>query len=155
MDMTGVELSVANAHLQVQRVEDEVIREMKDHMEDYEAKSTTWGGVLQARVDDLELARDRTNEKCDTVREVLTSWMVTFEALEKSIGNTAEDVKTIEDWLTPNSWCVAETQEQIKELTDLVKDQASTIRLLKDHVRELELGHGVLQTRVANIEVGR
>jgi hypothetical protein len=35
MDMTGVELSVVNAHQQVQHVEDEVIREMKDHMEDY------------------------------------------------------------------------------------------------------------------------
>jgi methyl-accepting chemotaxis protein len=155
MDMSGVELSVANAHLQVQRVEDEVIKEMKVHMEDYEAKTATWSGVLQGRVDDLELARDRTNEKCDTVREVLTSWMVTFEALEKSIGATAEDVKTIEDWLTPNSRCVAETQEQIKELSDLVKDQASTIRLLQGRVGELELGHGVLWTRVANIEVGR
>ena len=155
MDMSGVELSVANAHLQVQRVEDEVIKEMKVHMEDYEAKTATWSGVLQGRVDDLELARDRTNEKCDTVREVLTSWMVTFEALEKSIGVTAEDVKTIEDWLTPNSRCVAETQEQIKELSDLVKDQASTICLLQGRVGELELGHGVLRTRVANIEVGR
>jgi chromosome segregation ATPase len=155
MDMSGVELSVANAHQQIQRVEDEVIKEMKDHMEDYEAKTCTWGGVLQGRVDDLELAKGRTDEKCESIREVLTSWMVTFEALEQSIGRTAEDVKVIEEWLEPNSRCVAETQEQIKELSDLVKDQASTIRLLQDRVGELELGHGVLRTRVANIEVGR
>jgi hypothetical protein len=42
MDMTSVELSVANAHCQVQRVEDKVIQEMKDSMEDYENKNYVW-----------------------------------------------------------------------------------------------------------------
>jgi hypothetical protein len=85
----------------------------------------------------------------------VTSWMVTFEALEGSIGKTAEDVKVIEDWLVPNSCSVIETQEQIASLAELVKDQASTIRLLQGRVGELELGHGVLRARVINIEVGR
>jgi chromosome segregation ATPase len=155
MDMSGVELSVANAHLQIQRVEDEVIKEMKDRLEEEDRKNYVWGGGVTERLNFLEQGKERTDAKCDDVREVLTSWMVTFEALEMSIGRTAEDVKVIEEWLEPNPRCVAETQEQIKELSDLVKDQASTILLLKNCIRELELGHGVLRTRVANIEVGR
>jgi type I site-specific restriction endonuclease len=155
MDMSGVELLVANAHLQVQRVEDEVIKEMKDHMEDYERKSFIWEGGVTERLNFLELGKERTDAKCDNVQEVLASWMVTFGALETSIGRTAEDVKVIEDWLEPNSWTIIEAQEQITGLADLVKDQASTIRLLQQWVGELELGHGVLRAHVINIEVGR
>ena len=33
MDMTGVELSVANAHLQVQRIEDDVLKPYIVHMD--------------------------------------------------------------------------------------------------------------------------
>ena len=92
---------------------------MKDHMEDYKAKNYTWGGSVTGRLDNLELARERTDMKCDSVRDVLTSWMVTFEALEMSIGRAAKDVKTIEDWLVPNSQAVIEVQGQIVELLDL------------------------------------
>jgi hypothetical protein len=154
MDMSGVELSVANAHLQVQRVEDEVIKDMKDQLEEEGRKDYVWRGGVTERLNFLEQGKEVTDGKCDDVREVLTSWMVTFEALEGSIGRTAEDVKVIEDWLEPNSRSIVEAQEQIASLTELVKDQASTIRLLQGRVGELELGHGVLWARVINIEVG-
>jgi hypothetical protein len=148
-------LSVANAHLQIQRVEDEVIKEMKVHMEDEERKSYVWGGGVTERLNFLEQGKERTDPKCDDVREVLTSWMVTFKALEGNIGRTAEDAKAIEDWLEPNSCSIIDAQVEIEKLTDLVKHQVSAIRLLQDRVGELELGHGVLRARVINIEVGR
>jgi hypothetical protein len=155
MDMSGVELSVANAHLQIQRVEDEVIKDMKDQLEEEGRKDYVWRGGVNERLHFLEQGKEVTDGKCDDVREVLTSWMVTFEALEGSIGKTAEDVKVIEDWLEPNSCSIVEAQVEIGKLTDLVRDQASAIRLLQDRVGELELGHGVLQARVINIEVGQ
>jgi hypothetical protein len=155
MDMSGVELSVANAHLQVQRVEDEVIKDMKDQLEEEGKKDYVWRGGVTERLHFLEQGKEVTDGKCDDVREVLTSWMTTFEVLEESIGKTAEDVKVIEDWLEPNSRLIVEAQVEIEKLTDLVKDQASVIRLLQDRVGELELGHGVLRARVINIEVGR
>jgi hypothetical protein len=166
MDMSGVELSVANAHRQIQRVEDEVVATLNKKVSDMYQDFFTSGGAMESRFDGtleehhdrlnaVELGNARAAEKCDSVREVLTSWMVTFEALEGNIGKTAEDVKVIEDWLMPNSCSVIETQEQIASLAELVKDQASTIRLLQGRVGELELGHGVLRARVINIEVGR
>jgi chromosome segregation ATPase len=155
MDMSSVELSVANAHRQIQRVEDEVIQEMKDQLEEEGKKDYVWRGGVTERLHFLEQGKEVTDGKCDDVREVLSSWMVTFEALEGSIGKTAEDVKVIEDWLEPNSRSIVDAQVEIEKLTDLVKDQASAIRLLQDRVGELELGHGVLRARVINIEVGR
>jgi hypothetical protein len=162
MDMSGVELSVANAHQQIQRVEDEVIKDMKDQLEEEGKKDYVWRGGVTERLHFLEQGKEVTDGKCDDVREVLTSWMVTFEALEGNVGkcftNTnlvSDRVKDIEDWLEPNSRSIVEAQEQIVSLADLVKDQASTIRLLQDRVGELELGHGVLRARVINIEVGR
>jgi chromosome segregation ATPase len=155
MDMSGVELSVANAHRQIQRVEDEVIQGMKDQLEEEGKKDYVWRGGVTERLHFLEQGKEVTDGKCDDVREVLSSWMVTFEALEGSIGKTAKDVKAIEDWLEPNSRSIVEAQVEIEKLTDLVKDQASAIRLLQDRVGELELGHGVLRARMINIEVGR
>jgi predicted nucleic acid-binding Zn-ribbon protein len=166
MDMSGVELSVANAHLQIQRVEDEVVATLDKKVSDMYQEFFTSGGAMESRFDGtleehhdrlnaVELGNARAAEKCDSVREVLTSWMVTFEALEGNIGKTAEDVKVIEDWLEPNSRSIIEAQVEIEKLTDLVKDQASVIRLLQDRVGELELGHGVLRAHVINIEVGR
>jgi hypothetical protein len=162
MDMSGVELSVANAHLQIQRVEDEVIKDMKDQLEEESKKDYVWRGGVTERLHFLEQGKEVTDGKCDDFREVLTSWMVTFEALEGNVGKCFENtnlvsdrVKDLEDWLEPNSRSIVEAQEQIASLADLVKDQVSTIRLLQDRVRELELGHGVLRARVINIEVGR
>jgi hypothetical protein len=166
MDMSGVELSVANAHLQIQRVEDEVVATLAKKVSDMYQDFFTSGGAMESRFDGtleehhdrlnaVELGNGRAAEKCDSVREVLTSWMVTFEALEGSIGDIAKDVKVIKEWLEPNSRSIIEAQVEIEKLTDLVKDQASAIRLLQDRVGELELGHGVLRAHVINIEVGR
>jgi hypothetical protein len=166
MDMSGVELSVANAHRQIQCVEDEVVATLDKKVSDMYQDFFTSGGAMESRFDGtleehhdrlnaVELGNARAAEKCDSVRDVLTSWMVTFEALEGSIGETAKDVKVIEEWLEPNSRSIVEAQVEIGKLTDLVRDQASAIRLLQDRVGELELGHGVLRARVINIEVGR
>jgi hypothetical protein len=166
MDMSGVELSVANAHRQVQRVEDEVVVPLAKKVSDMYQDFFTSGGAMESRFDGtleehhdrlnaVELGNARAAEKCDSVREVLTSWMVTFEVLEGSIGDTAKDVKVIEEWLEPNSRSIVDAQVEIGKLTDLVRDQASAIRLLQDRIGELELGHGVLRARVINIEVGR
>jgi hypothetical protein len=148
MDMSGVELSVANAHLQVQRVEDEVLKPYMDDMYRAQEDHRVLEESLRDRVDSLELEKDRVEANCASVREVLSSWMVTFEALETSVGNASKDVRHMEDHLVVRS-------KEFLEMVETVKDQASTIRLLQDCVGELELGHGVLRTRVANIEVGR
>jgi hypothetical protein len=75
-------------------VEDEVIREMKDHMEDYKAKNyRVWGGSITGRLDDLELARERVEEKATCVDNHLTAWMETFSALEIGIGSNVECIK--------------------------------------------------------------
>jgi hypothetical protein len=46
-----------------------------------------------SRIDDLELVKERTDAKCDSVQEVLTSWMVTFKALETSVGDAVARVQ--------------------------------------------------------------
>jgi hypothetical protein len=173
MDMSGVELSVANAHRQIQRVEDEVVVPLAKKVSDMYQDFFTSGGAMESRfngtleehhdrLNAVELGNARAAEKCDSVREVLTSWMVTFEALEGNVGKCFDNtnlvsgrVQDLEDWLEPNSRSIVEAQEEIGKLTDLVKDQASAIRLLQDRIGELELGHGVLWARVINIEVGR
>ena len=99
MDMTGVELSVANAHLQVQCLEDDVLRPYMDDR--YRAEENHWifEEDLRSRVDRLELERDRVDANCSTTREVLSSWMTSFEALEKSIADEASRVYAMEDHL--------------------------------------------------------
>ena len=87
MDMTGVELLVANTHLQVQHLEDDVIQGLKERIETSEDGIQTWRGIFSRKVDSLELERDRVEANCATTREVLSSWMVSFEALEKSIAD--------------------------------------------------------------------
>jgi hypothetical protein len=107
-------------------------------------------------LDDLKLAKERTDKKCESVREVLTSWMVTFEALETSVGSVTAQAQTLEDnqeWLASHSAAMTEMSNGIREFQEMVLDQATTIRLLQERVGELELGHGVLRARVINIEV--
>jgi chromosome segregation ATPase len=104
--------------------------------------------ALRARVDSLELEKDRVEANCANVREVLTSWMVTFEVLETSIGDAAARVQHMEDHLVTRS-------KELLEMSETIIDQAATIRLLQGHIGELELGHGVLRARVINIEVGQ
>jgi hypothetical protein len=121
MDMSGVELSVANAHRQIQRVEDEVVVPLSKKVSDMYQDFFTSGGAMESRfngtleehherLNAVELGNARAAEKCDSVREVLTSWMITFEALEGNVGkcfdntNLACDrIKDLEDWLEPNS----------------------------------------------------
>jgi hypothetical protein len=72
--------------------------------------------------------------------------MITFKALETSVGDASTQVQAMEDHLIERS-------KSLMELNNLVQDQATTIRLLQQCVGELELGHRVLRDRVINIEV--
>jgi hypothetical protein len=157
MDMSGVELSVANAHRQVQRVEDEVVAPLSRKVSDMYQDFFTSSGAMESRFDGLlEEHHERMNvleqasgiaaEKCDSVQDVLTSWMVTFEALETSISDAAARVQHMEDHLVTRL-------KELLEMLEVAINQAATIQLLQERVGELELGHGVLQARVINIEV--
>jgi hypothetical protein len=172
-DVTDLESSTANVHHQIQRVEDKVVKPLSEKVTAMYHDFFMSGGAMESRFDGLleghgerlavvEQASGIAAEKCDSVWDVLMSWMVTFEALETNIGKafenntkTHERVSIIEDWLEPNSWMVVETQGQIVELLDLVKDQASTICLLQQRIGDLELGHRLLRDRVIHIEVGQ
>ena len=162
MDMTGVELSVANAHLQVQRLEDDVIKGMMDCIEDSENGIQTWRGIFSHKVDSLELERDRVEANCATTREVLSSWIDTFEALVKSIADESTRVVAMEDHLTERSMDLHNFSKKFEEKMALVERmqermdlQDATIMALKDRVGELELGRRLLRDRIIAIEVRR
>ena len=160
MDMTGVELSVANAHLQVQRLEEDVIKDLRDCLKNSEARIQTWRGIYSGKVDRLELERDRVEANCATTWEVLSSWMVSFEALEKSIADESTRVVAMEDHLTERSMDLHNFGKKFEEKMDLIDrmqeqmdSQDATILALKDRVGELELGHRLLRDRIIAIEV--
>jgi hypothetical protein len=156
MDMTGVELLVANAHQQIQCVEDEVITPFINGHYLAQQDHRILEEALRDRVNNLELAKDQTDKKCESVQEVLTSWMVTFEVLETSVGSVTTRAQTLEDnqeWLASHSAAMTEMSRGIREFQEMVLDQATTIKLLQECVGELELSHGVLQARVIHIEV--
>ena len=162
MDMTGVELSVVNAHLQVQRLEDDVIKELRDRVESSESGIMTWRGIFSNKVDRLELERDRVEANCETTREVLSSWMVSFKALEKSIADESSQVVAMEDHLTERSMDLHNFAKKFEEKMALVDrmqermdSQDVTIMALKDRVGELELGRRLLRDRIIAIEVRR
>jgi hypothetical protein len=67
MDMTGVELLVANAHRQVQRMEDKVLKPFMEGGYLARQDCRVLEEAFRARIDDLELAKDQTNEKCESV----------------------------------------------------------------------------------------
>ena len=48
---------------------------------------------------------------------------------------------------------MTEMSKNIWDLYELSTNQAATIKLLQEHVGELELGHGVLWAQVINIKV--
>jgi hypothetical protein len=167
MDMTSVELSVANAHHQVQHVEDEVVTPLSQKVSNMYQDFFMSGGAMESRFDSLleehherlnsvELVNRIAAEKCDSVWDVLTSWMVTFEALETSVGSVAARAQTLEDnqeWLASHSAAMTDMSRNIRDLYELSTDQAATIKLLQERVGELELGHGVLRAHVIHIEV--
>ena len=162
MDMTGVELSVVNAHLQIQRLEDDVLKPHLVEMDKAQERCRIMDGNLRHRVDSLELEKDRVEANCATVREVLTSWMVTFEALEKSITDESTRVVAMEDHLTERSMDLHNFGKKFEEKMALIERmqermdlQDATILALKDRVGELELGRRLLRDRIIAIEVRR
>jgi hypothetical protein len=57
-------------------------------------------------LDDLELARERVEEKATHVYNHLTTWMETFSALEIGISSNVEHIKRLEEgseWLASHS----------------------------------------------------
>ena len=139
MDMTGVELSVANAHLQVQHIEDDVFKPYILEMAKAQEEHRILEEGLRHRVDSLELEKDRVEANCATVREVLSSWMVTFEALEKNIADKSTWVIAMEDHLTERSMDLhdfgkkfEEKMELIDRMQERMDSQDATIMALKD-----------------------
>ena len=162
MDMTGVELSVANAHLQVQRLEEDVIQGLKERIETAEEGISTWRGIFSHKVDAIELEQTRVEANCVTTREVLSSWMTSFEALEKSIADEASRVYAMEDHLEKRLMDLHNFGKEFEEKMALVgrmqermDSQDATILALKDRVGELELGRRLLRDRIIAIEVRR
>jgi hypothetical protein len=119
----------------------------------------TSGGAMESRFDgtleehhdrlnSVELVSERAAEKCDSVWDVLTSWMVTFEVLETSVADAAARVQHMEDHLVTRS-------KELLEMLETAIDQATIICLPWDRIGELELGHGVLRACEVDIEVRR
>jgi hypothetical protein len=89
MDMSGVELSVANAHRQIQHVEDEVVVPLSKKVSDMYQDFFTSGGAMESRFDGtleehhdrlnaVELGNARAAEKCalGTNPPVLSQYML-------------------------------------------------------------------------------
>ena len=117
---------------------------------------------LRDRVGSLELEKVRVEANCATVQEVLSSWMVTFEALEKSIADESTRVVAMEDHLTERSQDLHNFGKEFEEKMALIgrmqermDSQEATISALRDWVGELELGRRLLCNRIIAIEVGR
>ena len=162
MDMTGVELSVANAHLQVQRLEEDVIEPLVIKMDRAQEGHRIVEANLDRRVEAIELGQTRVEANCVTTREVLSSWMTSFEALEKSIADEASRVYAMEDHLEKRSMDLHNFGKEFEEKMALVErmqermdSQDATIMALKDRVGELELGRRLLRDRIIAIEVRR
>jgi predicted nucleic acid-binding Zn-ribbon protein len=129
MDMTSMEMLVANAHQQIQCVEEETKEEfhkMKDDFYDRELKQYLWGGIL--------------TDKVDTMKERM-DWM------EEQFGNLLHFINSGED---------AEElfRETINTQATTILSMDTTILTLKDWVGELELGRRLLCDRIIAIEVG-
>ena len=172
MDVQGCELSTANAHQQIQCLEDEVVVPFIEKVTLMYQDCFPAGGAIesehqgcldnhQERLNVVELASEIAKEKCDSVREVLTSWMVTFEALEKSIADASTRVFAMEDHLTERSQDLhnfgkkfEEKMALIERMQERMDSQDATIMALRDRVGELELGHRLLCDRIIAIEVG-
>ena len=135
---------------------------MKRHFEESEAKQYLHGGNIMERVNSLELERNRVEANCATTREVLSSWMVSFEALERSIADESTRVVAMEDHLEKRSMDLHNFGKEFEEKMALVErmqermdSQDATIMALKDRVGELELGRHLLRDRIIAIEVRR
>jgi hypothetical protein len=75
---------------------------------------------VHERLNSVELASGRAAEKCDSVQDVLTSWMITFEALETSVGDASVRVQHMEDHLVTRS-------KELLEMSETIIDQATTV----------------------------
>ena len=137
MDVQGCELSTANAHQQIQRVEEEIKEElhrMKRHFEESEGKQYLWGSGVQ--------------EKVDTTEERMGRQEQLFGNLLHFVNNREDTTKTFKD--------VVDAQARfMTELKERINSQEVTITALKDRVGKLELGRRLLRNRIIAIEVGR
>ena len=173
MDVQGCELSTANAHQQIQQLEDEVVVPFIEKVTlmywdcfmSGGAMESEFRGTLenhQERLNEVELTSGIAKEKCNSVQDVLTSWMSTFKALEGSIRDTTTRVIAMEDHLTERSQSLVDLDSQVQANSDIIKllvermsSQEATITALRDWVGELELGRCLLHDRIIAIEVGQ
>ena len=172
MDVQGCELLTANAHQQIQRLEDEVVVPFIEKVSLMYWNCFTAGGAMesgfqgcldnhQERLNEVELASRIAKEKCDSVQDVLMSWMSTFEALEGSIGDATTRVVAMEDHLTERSQHLVDLTSTVQDNSSLLwrmqermDSQEVTITALRDQVGELELGCRLLHNRIISIKVG-
>ena len=131
MDVQGCELSTANAHQQIQHLEDEVVVPFiekvtlmyRDCFTAGSAMESDFQGRLdnhQERLNEVELASGIAKEKCDSVRDVLTSWMSTFEALETNIRDATTRVVAMEDHLVERSQSLVDLSKQVQDSSSLL-----------------------------------
>ena len=126
MDVSGVELSVANAHHQIQHVKDKVIKELSNKVTAHYHNFFTSGGAMESKFN------GRMEEH--------------FGDLLHFVNNKEDNTEAFND--------VVNTQAlAIVDLTEWVDAQAVTITALKDWVGELELGHCLLCDRIIAIKV--
>ena len=70
--------------------------------------------------------------------------MDSFVCLEKGIKENTNQLGENMDWLASHSNATTEMTRDIQRFSEMVITQDATITTLKDHVRELELGHWIL-----------
>ena len=145
--MTSVELSVANAHHQIQRVEDEVVKPLSEKVTAMYHDFFMFGGAMESWLEGM----------CINTKEALVKVLESYWILDIRIKNNTEQIIRLDNnqgWLESWEKGMNELVGEVWSLQDIVKDQSSTISLLWDHVRELELGHRLLHNRIIAIKVG-
>jgi hypothetical protein len=145
MDMTGVELLVANAHHQIQGVEDEVLPKFDDK----------WRRAINTLTEAQEDGERKYNEWYEHVQHSCVTVLDSFICLEKGIKeNTAmivwfdQNQAWLENWEKGMNNLVGE----VRSLQDIIARQATAIPALKDCVGELELGRRILRAHMVHIE---
>jgi hypothetical protein len=147
MDMTGVELLVANAHHQVQCVEDEVVKLLSERVSAMYQDFFTFGGAMESRLEGM----------CVDNKESLVKLLDAFVCLDRGIKNNTNQIVWLDnnqEWLERWEKGMNDLVGEVCSLQETVQGQSATITALKDCIRELELGHGILQDCVIHIEVG-
>ena len=106
----------------------------------------TSGGAMESQLEGM----------CITNMEKMMKFLDTYIILDLGIAKNTEQIVRLDNnqgWLKQWEKGMSKLVGEVWSLQDTVKDQASTISILWDHVGELELGHHLLCDRIIAIEV--